>query len=33
VSLGEDDKLRWPRWFGWLRAHGYLIAAAKPLAA
>jgi ubiquinone/menaquinone biosynthesis C-methylase UbiE len=33
VSLGEDGKLRWPRWFGWLRAYGYLIAAAKPLAA
>jgi SAM-dependent methyltransferase len=33
VSLHEDGKLRWPRWFGWPRAYGYLIAAVKPLAA
>jgi SAM-dependent methyltransferase len=33
VSLGESGKLRWPRAFAWLRAYGYLIAAARPLAA
>ena len=29
VSLRPDGKLRWPRWFGWLRAYGYMIAAVK----
>jgi ubiquinone/menaquinone biosynthesis C-methylase UbiE len=29
VSLTVDGKLRWPRWFGWLRAYGYLLAAEK----
>jgi ubiquinone/menaquinone biosynthesis C-methylase UbiE len=29
ISLRADGKLRWPRWFGWLRAYGYLIAAVK----
>jgi ubiquinone/menaquinone biosynthesis C-methylase UbiE len=29
VSLRADGKLRWPLWFGWLRAYGYLIAAVK----
>jgi SAM-dependent methyltransferase len=33
VSLREDGKVRWPRWFGWLRAYGYLIAAQKPVGA
>jgi ubiquinone/menaquinone biosynthesis C-methylase UbiE len=30
VSLRTDGRLRWPAWFGWLRAYGYLIAAKKP---
>jgi ubiquinone/menaquinone biosynthesis C-methylase UbiE len=29
VSLRSDGKVRWPWWFGWLRAYGYLIAAVK----
>jgi ubiquinone/menaquinone biosynthesis C-methylase UbiE len=29
VSLRVDGKLRWARWFGWLRAYGYLIAAER----
>jgi SAM-dependent methyltransferase len=30
VGLGEDGRLRWPGWFGWLRAYGYLLAAERP---
>jgi len=30
VSLREDGRLPRPRWFGWLRAYGYLIAAERP---
>jgi SAM-dependent methyltransferase len=29
VSLNADGHLRWPAWFGGLRAYGYLIAAQK----
>jgi SAM-dependent methyltransferase len=29
ISLRDDGKLRWPSWFGGLRAYGYLIAARK----
>jgi SAM-dependent methyltransferase len=29
ISLRTDGKVRWPRWFGWLRAYGYLISAVK----
>jgi SAM-dependent methyltransferase len=29
LSLGPDARLRWPAWFGWLRASGYLLAAMK----
>lgn len=29
VSLRHDGKLPWQRWFGWLRAYGYLIAAQR----
>jgi SAM-dependent methyltransferase len=29
VSLRADGVLRWPFWFGWLRAYGYLIAAIR----
>jgi ubiquinone/menaquinone biosynthesis C-methylase UbiE len=31
ISLAEDGKLRWPSWFGWLRAYGYILAAIKPV--
>ncbi len=30
VGLGPAGRLRWPFWFGWLRAYGYLLAAEKP---
>jgi SAM-dependent methyltransferase len=30
ISLRPDGRLRWPAWFGWLRAYGYLLAAEKP---
>jgi SAM-dependent methyltransferase len=30
VGLGPEGRLRCPFWFGWLRAYGYLLAAAKP---
>ncbi len=30
VGLGPGGRLRWPIWFGWLRAYGYLLAAEKP---
>jgi SAM-dependent methyltransferase len=30
LSLQPDGQLRLPRWFGWLRAYGYLIAARRP---
>ena len=30
LGLGEDARLPWPWWFGWLRAYGWLIAAQKP---
>ncbi len=29
VSLRADGAVRWPRWFGWLRSYGYLIAARR----
>lgn len=29
VSLRTDGRLRFPNWFGWLRAYGYLLAAIK----
>jgi SAM-dependent methyltransferase len=29
VGLGADARLRWPAWFGWLRAYGYLLAAER----
>jgi hypothetical protein len=29
LSLRPDGRLRWPAWFGWLRAYGYMIAAQK----
>jgi hypothetical protein len=29
ISLRPDGRLRLPRWFGWLRAYGYLLAAEK----
>jgi SAM-dependent methyltransferase len=29
LGLGANGRLRWPAWFGRLRAHGYLIAARK----
>jgi ubiquinone/menaquinone biosynthesis C-methylase UbiE len=29
VSLRQDGVVRCPRWFGWLRSYGYLIAARK----
>ena len=29
VGLGPEGRLRWPAWFGWLRAYGYLLAAEK----
>jgi SAM-dependent methyltransferase len=32
ISLRPDGRLRFPAWFGWLRAYGYLIAASKPIA-
>jgi SAM-dependent methyltransferase len=31
LSLREDGRLPWPRWFGWLRAYGYLLATERPL--
>jgi SAM-dependent methyltransferase len=30
VSLRPDGRLRWPWWFGRLRAYGYLLAAERP---
>jgi SAM-dependent methyltransferase len=30
ISLRTDGRLKWPAWFGWLRAYGYLIAAERP---
>jgi SAM-dependent methyltransferase len=30
VSLRPNGRLRWPGWFGGLRAYGYLLAAVKP---
>jgi len=30
ISLRADGRLRYPSWFGWLRAYGYLLAAEKP---
>jgi SAM-dependent methyltransferase len=30
VGLREGGRLLWPRWFGWLRAYGYLLAAERP---
>jgi SAM-dependent methyltransferase len=30
LSLRPDGRLPWPRWFGWLRAYGYLLAAQRP---
>jgi SAM-dependent methyltransferase len=30
ISLRPDGRLPWPRWFGWLRACGYLLAAERP---
>ncbi len=33
VGLGPAGRLRWPYWFGWLRAYGYLLAAEKPAGA
>jgi ubiquinone/menaquinone biosynthesis C-methylase UbiE len=30
ISLRSDGRLRWPRWFGALRAYGYLLAAERP---
>jgi SAM-dependent methyltransferase len=30
VSVRPDGRLACPRWFGWLRAYGYLLAAEKP---
>jgi SAM-dependent methyltransferase len=30
LGLGPAGRLRWPFWFGWLRAYGYLLAAEKP---
>jgi SAM-dependent methyltransferase len=30
VGLRGDGLLPWPRWFGWLRAYGYLLAAERP---
>ena len=32
VSSGPDGRLSLPRFFGWLRAYGYLIAAERPIA-
>jgi SAM-dependent methyltransferase len=29
LSLNADGKLAWPRWFSWLRAYGYLVAAQR----
>src|SRR5262249_27258078 len=29
LSLASDSRLKWPRWFGWLRAYGYLVAARR----
>jgi SAM-dependent methyltransferase len=29
LGLGPDARLPWPRWFGWLRAYGYLLAAVR----
>jgi hypothetical protein len=29
VSLDVNGRLSWPGWFGWLRAYGYLVAAAR----
>jgi SAM-dependent methyltransferase len=29
LSLAADGRLRYPWWFGWLRAYGYLLAAEK----
>jgi SAM-dependent methyltransferase len=29
LSLAADSRLKWPRWFGWLRAYGYLVAARR----
>jgi SAM-dependent methyltransferase len=33
VGLGPGGRLRWPFWFGRLRAYGYLLAAEKPAGA
>jgi SAM-dependent methyltransferase len=33
VSVRADGRVRFPWWFGWLRAYGYLIAAKKEQAA
>jgi ubiquinone/menaquinone biosynthesis C-methylase UbiE len=30
ISLRPDGRLRFPWWFGWLRAYGYLLAAERP---
>jgi SAM-dependent methyltransferase len=30
LSLHADGRLRFPAWFGWARAYGYLLAALKP---
>ncbi len=30
VGLSASGFLAWPRWFAWLRAYGYLIAAERP---
>jgi SAM-dependent methyltransferase len=30
VSLRADARLRFPSWFGWLRAYGYLIVGIRP---
>jgi SAM-dependent methyltransferase len=32
LSLAADGRLRWPGWFGRLRAYGYLLAAERPAA-
>jgi SAM-dependent methyltransferase len=29
ISLRADGRLRYPAWFGWMRAYGYLLAAER----
>jgi SAM-dependent methyltransferase len=31
LGLGDDGRLPWPKFLGWLRAYGYLVAVERPL--